>query len=249
MMDCYTHLDMRIPDPVADLRLRMSSANTDRALIVETWGKDNYACLDRLIASPSPQFRIALCFRPEEGGLDTDVLQHEVVVALRVKTEDIRHLGSIVDSLESSGKWLLTHAESGIKALKEELVPLLALHPALRVYLPHLGWPRRDKSDDTDWPECVNELSRFPTMMVGISAIGHFSREAYPHHDMEPFAAKLRDAFGADSLVPGSDYPLLEASNYAEAMSLAQRLIQLGSTRSTCRFESSIFQKHDTIKE
>jgi hypothetical protein len=249
MMDCYTHLDMRAPDPIEDLRLRMSSASIDRALMVETWGKDNYACLQRMFASPSPQFRIALCFRSGEGGLGTDVLQHEMVVALRVRTADIRHLGSVTDSLESSGKWLLTHAESGIKALKEELVPLLELHPALRVYLPHLGWPRRDKSDDTDWPECVNELSRFPAIVAGVSAIGHFSREAYPHHDMEPFAAKLLDAFGADSLVPGSDYPLLETSNYAEAMSLAQRFIQQGNTRSTCRFESSIFQKLDTIKQ
>jgi hypothetical protein len=249
MMDCYTHLDMRVPDPIEDLRLQMSSAKIDRALIVETWGKDNFACLEHLIASPSPQFRIALCFRPEEGGLGTDVLQQEMVAALRVKTADIRRLGSLACSLESSGKWLLTHAESGIKALKEELLPLLELHAGLRIYLPHFGWPRRDKHDDTDWPECVNELSRFPTMMVGISAIGHFSREAYPHQDMEPFAAELLDAFGADSLVPGSDYPLLETSNYAESMSLAQRLIQVGNTRGTCRFASSIFGKLDPIKE
>ena len=87
-MDCYTHLDMRVPDPIEDLRLQMSSAKIDRALIVETWGKDNFACLEHLIASPSPQFRIALCFRPEEGGLGTDVLQQEMVAALRVKTAD-----------------------------------------------------------------------------------------------------------------------------------------------------------------
>jgi predicted TIM-barrel fold metal-dependent hydrolase len=95
----------------------------------------------------------------------------------------------------------------------------------------------------------MNELSRFPTMMVGISAIGHFSRERYPHHDMEKFAANLLDAFGTDSLVPGSDYPLLETADYAESMSLAQRFIQLGSTRGTCRFESSIFGKLGPIKE
>jgi hypothetical protein len=78
---------------------------------------------------------------------------------------------------------------------------------------------------------------------------GLFSREGYPHQDMEPLAAESLDAFGADSLVPGSDYPLLETSNYAESMSLAQRLIQMGNTRGTCRFASSIFGKLDPIKE
>lgn len=241
MMDSYTHLDMGTPDPVEDLRLRMSTAMIDRALIVETWGKDNYNCLERLIASPTPQFRIALCFRPEEGGTSIDMLQQEMVAALRVKTTDIRQLESLVDSLESSGKWLLTHAESGIKALKDELLPLAELHPHLRIYLPHFGWPRRHKQDDTDWPECVNELSRFPAMMAGISAIGHFSREGFPHRDMEPFAAELLDAFGPDSIVPGSDYPLLEESNYADYMALSLRLIHPANTQGARRFEASVF--------
>jgi hypothetical protein len=240
MMDAYTHLDMNSPDPIEDLRLQMSSAKIDRALIVETWRKDNYVCLKHMIASPSPQFRIALCFRPEEN-LDLNILQREMVAALRVRTADIRHLGSLVDRLESSGKWLLAHAEAGIKALKDELLPLATLHPNLGIYLPHFGWPRRDKNDDKDWEDSVSELSRFPAVVVGISAIGHFSREPYPHKDIEPFAARLLDDFGADSVVTGSDYPLLERNSYAQYIRLAQLWINRPNTQKDCRFESSLF--------
>jgi predicted TIM-barrel fold metal-dependent hydrolase len=85
--------------------------------------------------------------------------------------------------------------------------------------------------------------------MVGISAIGHFSREAFPYRDMEPFAAALFDAFGPDSIVPGSDYPLLEESDYAEYMRLSQGFIRPGNTQGARRFESSLFGTFKTLKE
>jgi predicted TIM-barrel fold metal-dependent hydrolase len=241
MMDAYTHLDMNTRDPVNDLRLRMDSARIDRALIVETWGRDNHSCLERLIALSPTQFRVAMCFRPEEKRPYLDILQEEMVVALRIKTADIQHLGSLADSLESSGKWLLTHAEAGIKKLKDELLPLAKAHPNLWIYLPHFGWPRHDKQDDKDWEDSVRELGRLPNTIMGISAIDHFSNEPYPHGDIEPFAARLLDAFGPDSVVIGSDYPLFEKDMYARYIDLAQQWVQRTSTRWTCRFEFNLF--------
>lgn len=241
MIDAYTHLDMSTRDPIDDLRLRMDSAKIDRALIVETWGRDNHSCLERLIAQSPTQFRVAVCFRAEEKRPYLDILQETTVVALRIKTADIQHLGSLAGSLESSGKWLLTHAEAGIKELKNKLVPLAKLHPHLHIYLPHFGWPRNDKLDDKDWGDSVRELSRLPNVIMGISAIDHFSNEPYPHRDIEPFATRLLDAFGPDSVVIGSDYPLFEKDMYARYIDLAQQWVQRTSTRWTCRFEFDPF--------
>ena len=240
MIDAYTHLDMSVRDPIGDLALRMDAAQVDRALIVETWGKDNRACLENLIASPSPRFRVALCFRPEEGDLSTDVLHLEMVGALRIRASDIQNLGPLAKTLESSGKWLLPHAELGIRELKEELLPLAARHPELRIYLPHLGWPRRNQHDDEDWLESVSSLSSLPNLIVGISAIAHFSQEAFPHKDIETFAANLCENFGPDSLVAGSDYPLFEKDKYSLYMKLAEDWIH-GGREGNSRFESSLF--------
>ncbi len=241
MMDAYTHLDISTRDPLEDLRLQMASAGVNRALIVETWGKDNSVCLERLVDSPSPQFRIVVCFRPEEGFPSSDILQQEIVAGIRIKTADIPHLGSLADSLESSGKWLLTHAEAGIYALTDALLPLAKLHPDLRIYLPHFGWPRHDKQDDKDWEDSISRLSRLPAIIVGISAIGHFSREAYPHNDIEPFAAQLLDVFGPDSVVIGSDYPLLEKNMYAEYMDLAKQWSRCANIQPASQFEFDLF--------
>ncbi len=242
MIDAYCHLDMSAAQPIADLERRMDSAGVDRALIVETWSGDNRACLQQLIASSSTRFRVAFCFRSDEAQSASELLSLEMVRALRVKTADLQRLGSIAAELESAGKWLLPHAESGIRALTEELLQLADLYPHLPIYLPHMGWPRRDRQDDDDWRESIYMLSRLPNLIVGISAIAHFSRDASPHDDVAPFAAHLLETFGADSLVAASDYPLFEKDRYAQYMQLASDWI---TSAKQCgqRFESRLFDK------
>jgi len=221
MMDAYAHLDMDAQNPISDLERRMDAARVQRALVVETWGKDNRACLDSLIASQASRFRVALCFRPEEGGLETEVLQSNMFCALRVRTADIKVLGVNAERLDVNGKWLLAHSEAGIGALEKELTQLSQCHPGLKIFVPHLCWPKHGGEEDCDWYESVYRLNLLPNIVVGVSAIAHFSREPFPHKDIEPFAVHLRKTFGVESLVAASDYPLFEKSRYAEYMQLA----------------------------
>ena len=240
MIDAYSHLDMSVAQPIADLERRMDWAGIDHALIVETWGGDNRACVEELVESASTRFRVAPCFRPDEDQAGPELVLLQMVGALRVKTADLYRLGPIATTLESSGKWLLPHAESGIRALTEELLALAVAHPRLAVYLPHMGWPRQDRQYDKDWRESISRLSRLPNLIVGISAIAHFSDQAFPHEDIAPFAAQLLATFGAEALVAGSDYPLFEKERYAHYMQLAQDWIANGD-RCGHRFESSLF--------
>ncbi len=240
MIDAYCHLDMSVAQPVADLERRMDAAGIDRALIVETWSGDNRACLQQLIASPSSRFRVAFCFRPDEGQAASELLSLEMVGALRVKTCDLSRLGPVAAKLESAGKWLLPHAESGIRMLAEGLLQLAARHPQLPSYLPHMGWPRRDRQDDDDWLESISKLSKLPNLIVGISAIAYFSHDVFPHDDVARFASHLVATFGKELLVAASDYPLFEKDRYAQYIRLASDWI--GNARQPgYRFESSLF--------
>lgn len=240
MIDAYCHLDMSAAQPVIDLERRMDTAGVDRALIVETWSGDNRACLRQLIASPSNRFRVALCFQPNEEPPDSELLALEVVRALRVKTSDMKCLGVIAGKLESTGKWLLPHAELGIRVLAEQLLQLADSHPHLRIYLPHMGWPRRNRQDDDDWLESISRLNKLPHLIVGISAMAEFSNCDFPHDDVAPFASHLRAIFRSELLIAASDYPLFEKDRYAQYLQLAESWI--GTTRHSGNgFESSLF--------
>jgi predicted TIM-barrel fold metal-dependent hydrolase len=240
MIDAYCHLDMSADQPIDDLERRMDDAGVERALIVETWSGDNHACLQELTAASSKRFRVAFCFNPNKDLSSAERPSLDMVQALRVRTADIGRLGPIATTLESMGKWLLPHAESGIRLLTDQLLRLTELHPGLLIYLPHMGWPRLDQQDDDDWYESAEALSRIPNLIVGISAIAHFSREAFPHNDVAQFAAHLLTVFGAESLVAASDYPLFEKDRYAQYMELANNWIVSSHPRE-CRFERSLF--------
>ena len=241
MMDAYTHLDVTAPDPIADFKARMTSAEIDRALVIETWKGDNYSSLRTLIASGLPQFRVVPCFRPEDHLPALDLFDSGMVAGVRAKSADLCRMGNLAGRLESLGKWLVLHAEQGIGPLTCELGELLSSYPGLRVYLPHCGWPRQNKLDDKNWEKSIEELSRLPNVVAGISAIAHFSREAFPHNDIRSFVARLVDAFGADSVLAGSDFPMFEMSLYTDYIKLAQELIKQEDASWSPQFESLIF--------
>jgi predicted TIM-barrel fold metal-dependent hydrolase len=117
------------------------------------------------------------------------------------------------------------------------LLALANRAPGLKIYLPHLGWPRQDKIDDQEWGAAVSELHAIPGMVVGISALAHFSRQPFPHADVEPFAARLIEIFGPASVVAASDFPLIEKNLYAEYMQLARAWIRRADAQWSPRFE------------
>jgi Amidohydrolase len=248
MMDAYTHLDMSASDQLADFQSRMASAGVARALAVETWSGDNFSCLKRLIDHSLPQFRIALCFRPEKRQPSRGLLEHYFVAGLRVRTGDLQHLGDSAALLESTGKWLVTHAEKGIGLLTRDLIAVAQAFPRLRIYVPHLAWPRRDGVDDKDWPHAVREISHIPGVVMGISAIAHFSREIFPHCDVAAFASHLIDNFPADSVVAGSDYPLLEKNQYAQYIGLALQWTRRRGGQGPSRLEATCFSDPDAVQ-
>lgn len=220
MMDAYTHLDMSVQHPMIALERCMDEAAIDHALLVETWSGDNRSCLDRLIASPSSRFRVALCFHPDEQ-LEPAVFEQKAVGGIRIRTADLHAFRPFAGALESSQKWLIPHAEAGIGRLTTALLDLIHEFPQLRIFLPHMGWPRRDERNDEDWHESVSRLGALPNVVAGVSAIPHFSRAPFPHEDIKPYAIRLREVFGPDSLFAASDYPLLEAGKYVDYMNLA----------------------------
>jgi predicted TIM-barrel fold metal-dependent hydrolase len=228
MIDAYTHLDMGVDDPLAALERRMDEAAVDRAFIVETWNKDNRKCLEQLAASHSSRFRVAFCFRPEDGPFSPAILAPETVGGMRVRTADLRPFRPFAAELARSGIWLIPHCEAGIGVLADELLWLAEACPELRIYLPHLGWPRRYKREDEDWERSMSALSALPHLVAGVSAIAQFSQEAFPHQDVQRAAMRLREIFAPGRLCAGSDYPLFDTTRYADYMKLANEWIGRG---------------------
>lgn len=228
MIDAYFHLDGSAADPLEDLEQRLASAKVRRVLVVETWAGTERTALDELVACPgigAEDRSVAFCFRGQNESELSALLDRPAVRAIRARTGQLEPTPCWLAALERSERMLLCHGEAGIGRLTRAIGPIAARHPRLRIYVPHLGWPRQDKKDDPEWADSIAALAALPNVMLGISALAHFSRTAYPHEDLRPLAQTAMDRLGPGRLVAATDYPLIEKPRYAESYHLARKWI------------------------
>lgn len=223
MIDAYNHLDMEHPDPIGDLTVRMQSARASAALLVETWNGANRGLLEQVLRdSAADRFRIALCYRKENADSLCRLLDRGVLAGVRMSTVDIAAAGSICGEIGRAGALLVAHAESGIGALCRAVIRMHDRFPNTRVYVPHLGWPANADGGDVDWQPAIREFAAIPSLILGVSAIAHFSRLPFPHADVREWALAAIPQFPAPRITIGSDFPLFEKDRYSEYMSLAR---------------------------
>jgi predicted TIM-barrel fold metal-dependent hydrolase len=223
MKDWYTHLRMEAPDPVADLQSLMTRAGVSEAIVVETLDGGNRGPVDRIAAGDVSMLRAVYCLR---DGIALNVLERPAVMGLRVLTRHLSDSAGWAEALRQSGKALYVHAEQGIAALGVGLGRFAASEPGIAIFVPHMGWPRRDGRDDPDWSPAICDLGGMGTVSIGISAMAHFSWQPYPHTDASPFAHCVFDRFDASRVAAASDYPASCGGDYSQYMNLARDWIR-----------------------
>ena len=99
-----------------------------------------------------------------------------------------------------------------------DIVPLLDAHPELTVVIDHMADCPVDRPDLL---RLLLELARYPRLFVKITHLWSLSKERYPYPDAEEQVKRIYDAFGADRLMAGTDWPIrLELLDYAGRLSL-----------------------------
>ena len=226
MIDAYSHLDMAHPDPIGDIGERMRSAGVTSALLVETWDGGNRALLEGLLRNgPVDRFRIALCYRPENADSLRQWLDRGALTGVRMSTKHIAEAGDVCGEIGRAGALLIAHAESGVGALRRAIEQMRDRFPDAQIYVPHLGWPAHEGAPVADWLPAIQELAAIPSLILGISAIAHFSRRPFPHDDVREWALAAISQMPAARLAIASDYPLFEKGRYSEYMSLAREWV------------------------
>ena len=112
-------------------------------------------------------------------------------------------------------------AFQGLTPLLPSIEALLAHPKAVPVVIDHWGFPRESPGapaapglafDEAAW-EALLKLGRdHATVYVKLSALFRVSREGPPYADLKPRFAALVDAYGADRLMWGSDFPFAQLS-------------------------------------
>lgn len=100
-------------------------------------------------------------------------------------------------------------------------------HPGVTVLLDHGGRPDVTAGLDGTDHRAALALARFPNVATKTPGAYFFSRAEPPHRDLAPYQRSLLDAFGAERVMWGSDWPgCLAAGAYVDALAAAEAALE-----------------------
>jgi predicted TIM-barrel fold metal-dependent hydrolase len=99
-----------------------------------------------------------------------------------------------------------------------DVARLIEKYPELTVVIDHMADSPLNQPDQL---AKLVALHRYPKVFVKISHMWSLSRQPYPYSDSEAQVKAIYDAFGANRLMWGSDWPLVEKHcTYSQALGL-----------------------------
>src|SRR5438105_14398745 len=106
----------------------------------------------------------------------------------------------------------------------QALDSLAARFPAVLIVIDHLGHPNAVTGTKSADFNSLLGLARNMNIFVKVSGFYHFSQRPYPYEDCADMFRAVYDAFGADRLIWGSDFPhVLLKTGYRRSLLLLQR--------------------------
>jgi L-fuconolactonase len=200
-----------------DLLGQMDAIGVDAAVLVSfgmIYGFDNRYALDAVARYPE---RFALVGRldPASADLAAEVAafaRRRNVVGVRVLALQpgqlaAGHFDRMFRAAEANGLVLCIYATEGIG----ELHRLAKAHPDLQIVLDHMCLDQPDpaalaagQDPFAKLPEIL-ELARHPNIAAKLTGIATLSKLPYPFADLWPWIHRIRDAFGPQRLMWGTD--------------------------------------------
>jgi predicted TIM-barrel fold metal-dependent hydrolase len=207
---------------VASLLGVMDDAGVDAAVIVQFVGGYGYDCSYAAQVVTESNGRLALVGAVDMYGADPAADLRTLVAeaplrAVRVFGVGVDDPGWLTDG-RAAAVWAAA-AETGVGIVATlwandlaALRPLVESHPGVSVAIDHCGF-----ADFAAGAEPLFALADLPAVHVKVS-----SHVLHPLDDPAGVVDALAEAFGADRLIWGSDYPQTEGT-YADMLALAQR--------------------------
>lgn len=215
----YTPSDaMMKPDPLAVYQERMRREGIDRAVLVqpEPYGDDHRLVLDCL-ARDRKRLRATAFFLPKDPDaprkLAALVAEEPGIVATRFHAH--RGKEHYQDSFADAGVRALWQQAADLGLIVElhigpnyaaDAAAAIRAFPDTPVLVDHLAEPASGMPDEY---EDVLALAALPNVIMKLSGLNHFAKDAPLYLDARPLTARVIAAFGPERLVWGAGTPAI----------------------------------------
>lgn len=106
------------------------------------------------------------------------------------------------------------------------LITVLERHPQLRVVIDHAAKPAIVSGSGAAWRSDITEVAQFPKVACKLSGLVTEAPANWTVEDLRPDVEHLLTSFGAERLIWGSDWPVVNlAADYGRWISTAEQLM------------------------
>lgn len=223
----YTWLDGPLAWRFADTELehsRVSRATTETAVFVQAETvADDFLDEVRWVAGLAPALGVVGIVAGVRLDRGTDTTAHLEGLATEPLVVGVRHILQDADGVSGSADFVTGAREVAARGwsfdacIRHEQLPeisrLAAAVPELRIVLDHLGKPAVGTADaplapSAEWVRDLDDLARHPLAYCKLSGLPAEARGDWSREQLEPFLDAAADAFGAERLMWGSDWPV-----------------------------------------
>jgi L-fuconolactonase len=210
IVDAYAHCGLSKYEPIERVRAVMAAGGVSRAVLVQHLGEFDNSYIGSVVAADPEHFAGVLLV---DHGADhvAEVLGEWVASGhfqgLRLTADALVANPELFALAGNLGLVIVLYAPRGIRPILSQLRTELQSAPFSRLVVTHLGNPSLTGSKLGDPARDVLELAQFSNVYLQLSGMKMFC--PYPHEPVYPLVAEALNAFGANRILWGSNYPVV----------------------------------------
>lgn len=209
VIDVYCHCGRTKYEPLPVVQRALEVADVSRAVLVQHLGEYDNSYIAQAVDAEPERFVGVFHIDPDGSDPIAEIKRHGALDAFEGVRFEVRLLHRIRDQYETAVELGLNIVLCSILGMHEQLPELrrfLEAHPEQPLMITHWGWPAVGDAPDFAEYQNVLALSEYPGVYLQASGMSMYSDDYLEL--FRPAAAAAYEAFGADRMVWGSNFPV-----------------------------------------
>ena len=210
VIDAYAHCGLRKYRPIEDVRRMRERLGIERTVLVQHLGEFDNSYIEGIVAEGPGHF--AGCFVIDTEAEDASEelarwAERKVFRGIRMLAHTLETHGELWEEAVGYGLNVIAYEQPTLGAHVEGLSRFFGEHPEGRLIVSHLGVLDRGESPAFPTFDRTLALAELPNAYMQVSGMHMFGE--HPYREQAVLVRRALEAFGAERLLYGSNYPLM----------------------------------------
>ena len=218
VIDAYCHCGLRKYRPIEEVKRVMDQFDIARSVLVQHMGEYDNEYIAQIVATEPDRFAGVLLVNVENPSV-SDHLNHwaarNIFRGIRLMGRTLETHPAIWEQAASLGLSIVLYEEPSLSPYVNGLAQFAEQHSETFLVVSHLGMLDTREAPLFPSHRRIVSLADQPNVIVQVSGMHMFCDP--PYRELLPLVEQLMDHFGAERLIYGSNYPVMQEDSIYQA--------------------------------